>query len=91
MFGAVGLYCDEYFFAVIDDDMFYLKTDETNCEAFKARGMRQFMLEPGKPETATRITRCPPTCSRIVTSWSCGRGSPWRSVPLGRPQGGASA
>jgi DNA transformation protein len=48
MFGAVGFYSDEHFFAVLDDDVLYLKTDETNCEAFKARGMRQFMPDPDK-------------------------------------------
>ena len=49
MFGAVGLYSGEHFFAVIDDDTLYLKTDETNCEEFKARGMRRFMPNPDQP------------------------------------------
>jgi DNA transformation protein and related proteins len=48
MFGAVGLYSDEYFFAVIDDDVLYLKTDESNAHEYKSRGMRQFMPVPGK-------------------------------------------
>lgn len=49
MFGAVGLYSGDYFFAIIDDDTIYLKTDESNYEAFKARGMRQFMASPDQP------------------------------------------
>lgn len=52
MFGAVGLYGDEHFFAIIDDDVLYLKADETNTPDFKARGMRQFMPDPGKPESS---------------------------------------
>jgi DNA transformation protein len=43
MFGAVGVYCEENFFAVIDDDVVYLKTDETTSADFEARGMRRFM------------------------------------------------
>jgi DNA transformation protein len=48
MFGAVGVYCEENFFAVIDDDILYLKTDETTSGDFEARGMRRFMPSPDK-------------------------------------------
>ncbi len=48
MFGAVGLYCDENFFAIIDDDILYLKTDETTRGEYEARGMRRFMPMPDK-------------------------------------------
>jgi DNA transformation protein and related proteins len=48
MFGAVGVYCDENFFAVIDDDVLYLKTDESTCGEYEARGMRRFMPMPDK-------------------------------------------
>ncbi len=50
MFGAVGLYGDEHFFAIIDDDVLYLKTDETNSHEYEARRMRKFMPDPSKPE-----------------------------------------
>jgi TfoX/Sxy family transcriptional regulator of competence genes len=33
MFGGVGLYCDGIFFGLIDDDVFYLKSDEQTREA----------------------------------------------------------
>lgn len=48
MFGAVGIYCDDNFFAVIDDDILYLKTDETTSADFESRGMRRFMPSPDK-------------------------------------------
>jgi DNA transformation protein and related proteins len=48
MFGAVGVYCDENFFAVIDDDILYLKTDDSTRGEYEARGMRRFMPSPDK-------------------------------------------
>jgi DNA transformation protein and related proteins len=48
MFGAVGVYCEENFFAVIDDDILYLKTDDSTRGEYEARGMRRFMPMPDK-------------------------------------------
>jgi DNA transformation protein and related proteins len=42
MFGAVGLYSGGVFFAIIDDDVLYLKADETNRGDFLERGMGPF-------------------------------------------------
>ena len=42
MFGGVGIYSGEYFFALIDDDTVYFKVDETNRPDFEARGMGPF-------------------------------------------------
>ena len=46
MFGGAGVYAGEYagefFFALIDDDMLYLKVDDTNRPDFVARGMGPF-------------------------------------------------
>ncbi|HEY7614848.1 MAG TPA: TfoX/Sxy family protein [Gemmatimonadales bacterium] len=42
MFGGVGLYCGELFFALMDDDTLYLKVDENNRPRFEARGMSPF-------------------------------------------------
>ena len=47
MFGGVGIYSGELFFALIDDDMVYFKVDETNRSDFEARGMRPF--QPNGP------------------------------------------
>lgn len=42
MFGGVGLYLDGLFFALIDDDVLYLKVDDQNRERFEAAGMGPF-------------------------------------------------
>jgi hypothetical protein len=38
MFGGVGLYADELFFALIDDDVLYLKVDDETRPDFERRG-----------------------------------------------------
>lgn len=48
MFGGVGLYAGELFFALIADDVLYLKTDDATRAAFEARGMGPF--RPYGPE-----------------------------------------
>ena len=48
MFGGVGVYAGELFFALIDDDTVYLKVDDTNRPAFEAREMGPF--RPGGPD-----------------------------------------
>lgn len=42
MFGGVGLYADETFFALIDDDILYFKVDDTNRPDFETAGARAF-------------------------------------------------
>ncbi len=42
MFGGVGLYAGDLFFALIDDDVLYLKVDDVNRPWFEARGMGPF-------------------------------------------------
>jgi DNA transformation protein len=48
MFGGVGLYHADTFFAVIDDDTLYFKTGEGNRREYQARGMPRFMPMPGR-------------------------------------------
>ena len=43
MFGGVGIYGDERFFAVIDDDTVYFKVDDSNRPDFEALGMGPFL------------------------------------------------
>ena len=45
MFGAVGLYYDGLFFAVIASDVLYFKTDEENRPMFEAAGVKPFQLD----------------------------------------------
>ncbi len=42
MFGGVGIYADEFFFALIDNDTLYLKVDDSNRAAFVSRGLGPF-------------------------------------------------
>src|SRR5690348_10909835 len=42
MFGGVGIYSNELFFALIHDDALYLKTDAITQREFEAMGMRPF-------------------------------------------------
>ena len=42
MFGGVGIYAGELFFALLDDDTLYLKVDDSNRPDFEARGMGPF-------------------------------------------------
>ncbi|GAB2876430.1 TfoX/Sxy family protein [Uliginosibacterium flavum] len=45
MFGGAGLYCDELFFAIVIDDVLYLKVDEHNRAQFEAEGLEPFRYE----------------------------------------------
>jgi DNA transformation protein len=49
MFGGVGFWCDEVFFAVLDEDTFYFRVDETTIEDFRAAGSAPFHPIPSKP------------------------------------------
>lgn len=42
MFGGVGIYSGELFFALIADDTLYFKVDDTTRPDFLARGMEPF-------------------------------------------------
>lgn len=42
MFGGVGVYANGLFFALIDDDVLYLKTDEALKPEFEAAGCHAF-------------------------------------------------
>jgi DNA transformation protein and related proteins len=50
MFGGVGLYADELFFALLDDNSLYFKVDDSNRADFEARGMGPFRPFRDKPE-----------------------------------------
>jgi DNA transformation protein and related proteins len=52
MFGGVGVYSDGIFFAIIDDDVLYLKVDDSNRGDFEQRGMRPFCPYPDQPDKA---------------------------------------
>lgn len=43
MFGGVGIYAGDLFFALIDDDLVYFKVDDATRPSFEERGMSPFM------------------------------------------------
>ncbi len=49
MFGGVGLYYQERFFAIIMRDTLYFKVNDANRGDYESRGMRQFRPYPDKP------------------------------------------
>jgi DNA transformation protein and related proteins len=51
MFGGVGIYSGELFFALIADDTVYFKVDDSNRPDFIARGMEPF--RPMAPQGET--------------------------------------
>ncbi len=42
MFGGVGIYSEGLFFALVDDDQVYFKTDDSNRADFERAGMGRF-------------------------------------------------
>ena len=50
MFGGVGVYAEGLFFALMDDDMLYFKTDAQSRAAYEAAGMEPF--RPYGPDAA---------------------------------------
>ena len=49
MFGGVGLYSNDLFFGLVDDDTLYFKTDESNSAEYVARKMPRFMPPVNRP------------------------------------------
>ena len=45
MFGGWGFYADERFFAIVADETFYVKVDDTSRAEFESRGLRPFRYE----------------------------------------------
>ena len=52
MFGAVGLYCGEQFFAVIDDDTLYFKVNDETRADYEARGSKPLKPYKDRPEVS---------------------------------------
>lgn len=49
MFGGLGIYSNDLFFALADDGKLYFKVDSTNQGDFEARGMGPFVPWDGAP------------------------------------------
>ena len=53
MFGGYGLYCDELFFAIVVDEILYLKADAESKSDFEALGLLPFSyaMKDGRIQT----------------------------------------
>lgn len=53
MFGGFGLYCDELFFALVADDVLFIKVDEINRPRFLAENLAPFCfaMKDGRTQT----------------------------------------
>jgi DNA transformation protein len=73
MFGGVGLYCEEIFFAIISDDTLYLRVDETSRAEFTSRGMQAFRPYADRPQLSMSYFATPAEVLEDATqllSWS---------------------
>jgi DNA transformation protein len=59
MFGGYGLYCDGTMFALIADDVLYLKADDGNRGAFERAGATPFVYEANGKRTVMSYFRAP--------------------------------
>jgi DNA transformation protein and related proteins len=59
MFGGVGLYCDELFFALIAADVLYLRVDGANRADYTARGAAQFRPYADRPHLSMNYYEIP--------------------------------
>jgi len=51
MFGGWGIYCEGTMFALVADDVLYLRTDDGNRPDFEALGLAPFKPWPDRPMT----------------------------------------
>ncbi len=59
MFGGVGLYCGDLFFALIDNDTLFLKVNDSNRQDFDDRGMPPFRPYPDRPDASMGYRQVP--------------------------------
>ncbi len=61
MFSGAGIYADGVMFALLADDVLYLKADESSARAFAAEGMSPFTYRrAGKAPVAMSYWEAPP-------------------------------
>ena len=59
MFGGVGLYCEELFFGLIDNDTLYLRVNDDNRADYTARRMSPFRPYADRPELSMSYYEAP--------------------------------
>jgi DNA transformation protein len=90
MFGGVGIYSDEVFFAVIDNDTLFFKVDAELAARYRDRGMPPFAPIPGQKPTMSYF-QVPPEVledAAELRRWandSIARAAPGRAAKARRP------
>ena len=93
MFGGHGLYCDGAFFALVLDDVLYLKADDHSRPRFLAAGLEPFVYERQGKRASLGYYRAPPEALEspdAVLAWgrealgAALRVSAGESLPSGR-------
>jgi DNA transformation protein len=59
MFGGAGLYCDELFFAIVIDDVLYLKANDESRADFEREGLEPFSYEAKGKRMSMSYYRAP--------------------------------
>jgi DNA transformation protein len=59
MFGGAGLCCDEFFFALVDNDTLYLRVNDANRADYTTRGMGQFRPYPDSQQLSMSYYEAP--------------------------------
>jgi DNA transformation protein len=91
MFGGAGLYCDEFFFALIDNDTLYLRVNDANRADFTTRGMGQFRPYPDSPQLSMSYYETPADVledAAALVAWA--RRSVAAAMAAAKPAKGAS-
>jgi DNA transformation protein len=88
MFGGVGLYCEEFFFGLIDDDTLYLRVDDSNRSEYTARAAAPFRPYADRPHLSMSYFETPAEVledARQLVLWAS------RSVAVARRASAAAA
>jgi DNA transformation protein len=93
MFGGVGLYTGDLFFALLSRDVLYLKADESTRATLQQAGARPFQPFPDKPSRGTMQYYSVPAAiledRDELTAWArkaIGVARAKRETPLKRPR-----
>jgi DNA transformation protein len=73
MFGGVGVYSGEWFFAVLDNDALYFKVNDSNRADFEAAGTGPFRPYPDKPDCTMSYYELPANVlddSKLLREWA---------------------
>jgi DNA transformation protein and related proteins len=73
MFGGAGLYCGEFFFGLISEDVLYLRVSEASRGDYTARGMAAFRPYADRPQLSMNYFEVPAEVlesSAELTAWA---------------------